>query len=131
MNTTSHKSKAESTPHQAAPTVCSPCSEVAALIIDLNDPGVCAALQCLISRAKRVDPADGPQRKLYSLDLLTVPQVAEMLHKSETWVRRHSRELGVITLGGCGRGSDLLFSRAAIKGYLRRHASPELQGLLS
>lgn len=123
MDTTRHNSKTEST----AQTVCRPCSEVAALVIELNDPAVCAALQCLISRAKR-DPAFP---RLYSLGLLTVPQVAEMLHKSETWVRRHSRQLGVITLGGCGRGADLLYARAAIEGYLRRNASPELQGLLS
>jgi len=126
MPTTSHNSKPESSP-QKSPTVCSPCSEVAVLIIDLNDPAVCTALQCLISRAER-DPAFP---RLYSLDLLTVPQVAAMLHKSESWVRRHSRQLGVISLGGCGRGADLLFARAAIEGYVRRHASPELQRLVS
>lgn len=126
MRTTSHNSKRESTP-QTTPTVCSPCEAVAALVIRLNDPAVCTALQCLISRAERVDSLNPP---LYSLDLLTVPQVAEMLHKSETWVRRHSRDLGVVTLG-CGRGADLLFARAAIDGYVRQHASPELQRLVS
>jgi|GEM_PF-1812836 len=126
MRTTSHSSKRESTPH-TDPTVCSPCSDVAALIIGLNDPAICAALQCLISHAE----TEPKFPRLYTLDLLTVPQVAEMLHKSETWVRRHSRELGVITLGGCGRGADLLFAKAAIEGFLRRHASPELQRLVS
>ena len=100
-----------------------------ALIVNLNDLQVCEAVRCLLSRAERVDPQE-PKDKIYFLDLLTVPQVASTLHKSEEWVRRHKRELGVITLGGCGRGADLLFARAAINTYVVRHAAPELKRLV-
>jgi hypothetical protein len=106
-----------------------PCSEVAALIVNLDDPQVCEAIRCLLSRAERLDPHN-PKDKVYFLDLLTVPQVASALHKSEDWVRRHKRELGVVTLGGCGRGADLLFARAAINAYVARHAAPELKRLV-
>ncbi len=111
------------------PETCSPCSEVAALVIGLNDPEVCEALRCILSRAEPF-PAEDPGIKLYSLDLLSVPRVAKMLCRSEAWVRRHKRELGVVILGGCGRGADLLFARKAIESYIRRHASPELETLL-
>jgi hypothetical protein len=110
---------------------CSPCSEVAELIVNLNDPAVCEALRCLLSRAERHEIPDMPKAKLYSLDLVTVPQVAAMLRKSEAWVRRHKKELGVISLGGCGRGADLLFARAAIEKYVLKHAAPELKRLVS
>jgi hypothetical protein len=100
---------------------CQPCSEVAASVVTLNDPKVCDALRCLLGSAERIGSS-------YLLDLLTVPQVASIVHKDETWVRRHAKELGVIKFG-CGRGADLLFARAAIEGYVRRHAAPELSRL--
>ncbi len=103
MDSSNHNSPIESSsePQSAA---CAPCSEVAALIVYLNDPAVCEAVRCFLSRAERVDSQDSND-KFYFLDLLTVPQVAGALHKGEEWVRRHKRELGVITLGGCGRGA--------------------------
>jgi hypothetical protein len=101
--------------------VCQPCSEVAALVVTLNNPKVCDALRCLLAFAERIGSS-------YLLDLLTVPEVAVIFQKDETWVRRHAEELGVVKFG-CGRGADLLFARAAIEGYVRRHAAPELERL--
>ena len=72
-----------------------------------------------------------PEAKFYALDLLTVRKVAAILRKSEAWVRRHKKDLGVISFGGCGRGADLLFARAAIEKYVLRHAGPELKRLVS
>lgn len=115
--------------HPSDVQTCSPCSEVAALIIGLNDPAVCEALRCLLSRAE-LYPAEEPGTKLYNLDLLTVPRVAQILCRSEAWVRRHKHELGVVTLGHCGRGADLLFARKAIEGYIRQCASPKLETLV-
>jgi hypothetical protein len=128
MQSTNHKSQIESS-SKPRPATCAPCSDVVALIVNLNDPQVCEAVRCLFSRAERFE-SNGPRDQLYFLDLLTVPQVASALHKSEEWVRRHKRDLGVIALGGCGRGADLLFARAAIKSYLERHATPELKRLV-
>jgi hypothetical protein len=125
----------QNSPSQSRPelesAICSPCSEVAALIVSLNDPTVCEALQCLLSRAERVEDPEMPEAKFYALDLLTVPRVAAMLRKSDAWVRRHKKELGGISLGGCGRGADLPFARAAIEKYILKHAAPELKRLVS
>ena len=126
MHTYNHNSSVESS-SETKSGPCVPCSEVAALIVNLNDLQVCEAVRCLLSRAERVDPQE-PKDKIYFLDLLTVPQVASTLHKSEEWVRRHKRELGVITLGGCGRGADLLFARAAINTYVVRPLRPSSRG---
>jgi len=65
---------------------------------------------------------------LGSTSTMTVKQVAAMLQKSEAWVRRHANQLGVIRLGS-GRGADVLFSRHALEGFLRRHSRPERAAL--
>jgi hypothetical protein len=127
MDSYTHNPPKESS-SEANSAPCAPCSQVAELIVNLNDPQVCEAVRCLLSRAERIETQDANE-KLFFLDLLTVPQVARALHKSEDWVRRHKRELGVITLGGCGRGADLLFARTAVNTYVARHAAPEVKRL--
>jgi hypothetical protein len=51
--------------------------------------------------------------------LLTVADVAARLSVGESWVRRHARELGGVSLGD-GRGNDLRFRPDVVEAFIAK-----------
>jgi hypothetical protein len=51
--------------------------------------------------------------------LLTVADVAERMTVAESWVRRHARTLGGVSLGD-GRGNDLHFRPDAVDAFIAK-----------
>ena len=93
-------------------SICNPCDEVVKLLSVETNEDLCDAILRLLVYRTAARPGE----------VLRVRDVAEVLRKSEAWVRRHANELGVIRMGE-GRGCDLLFTRSKIGLFLEAPAN--------